>query len=76
MFFFLSTILEVAIPQEHLEHIFKRFYRADSSRAREQGGYGLGLSIAKTIVDNHQGKISVESNETDGTTFIIKFPLK
>lgn len=65
-----------AIPKEHLENIFKRFYRADSSRAREQGGYGLGLSIAKTIVENHQGKIFVESNVTDGTTFIIKFPLK
>jgi signal transduction histidine kinase len=64
------------IPPEHLEHIFKRFYRADSSRYREQGGYGLGLSIAKTIVENHRGKIFVKSNETEGTTVRIRFPLK
>lgn len=59
------------IPAEDLDHIFERFYRADSSRSREQGGYGLGLSIAKTIVENHRGKISVESNAEAGTTFMI-----
>jgi len=64
------------IPSEHLEHIFTRFYRADSSRYREQGGYGLGLSIAKTIVQNHRGRISVESNEKTGTTFTIWLPHK
>lgn len=64
------------IPIEHLEHIFKRFYRADSSRYHDKGGYGLGLSIAKTIVENHRGKIIVESNEEAGTTFTIWFPLK
>jgi signal transduction histidine kinase len=41
-----------------MEHIFKRFYRADSSRAREQGGLDWGFH-AKAIVENHQGKLSV-----------------
>ncbi len=62
------------IPQDHLKNIFKRFYRVDSSRYREQGGYGLGLSIASTIVQNHRGRISVESNEEAGTTFTIWLP--
>lgn len=59
------------IPKEDLEQIFDRFYRVDHSRAREQGGYGLGLSIAKAIVKHHHGKISVESSEEKGTTFIV-----
>lgn len=63
------------IPIEHLEHVFKRFYRADSSRIRKQGGYGLGLSIAQTIVESHGGGISAESNGQDGTTFIVRIPL-
>ncbi len=64
------------IPAEHLNHIFERFYRSDSSRSREQGGYGLGLAIAKAIVENHRGRISVESSEAAGTTFSVNFPLK
>lgn len=64
------------IPPTHISHIFERFYCSDSSRAREQGGYGLGLAIAKTIVSNHMGRISVESNEETGTTFIVVFPRK
>lgn len=59
------------IPQENIEHIFERFYRADESRAREKGGYGLGLAIAKTITDMHGGKISVTSSEEEGTTFKV-----
>lgn len=60
------------INKEDLEKIFERFYRVDSSRARETGGYGLGLSIAKSIVDSHKGKIYAESNLGKDTTFIIE----
>ncbi len=62
------------IPAEQLERIFERFYRVDKSRAREKGGYGLGLSIAKSIVASHHGKISVHSTAQEGTTFIVSFP--
>lgn len=61
------------IKKDDLEKIFERFYRVDSSRARETGGYGLGLSIAKSIVDSHKGKIYAESNIDEYTTFTIEF---
>ena len=59
------------IEKEDLEKVFERFYRVDSSRARETGGYGLGLS--KSIVESHNGKIYAESNIGKDTTFIIEF---
>ena len=62
------------IPPEHLPHLFERFYRADDSRARASGGYGLGLSIAKSIVDKHRGTIAVTSTVEAGTTFTVKLP--
>ncbi len=65
-----------AIPQEALGHLFERFYRVDKSRAREDGGYGLGLAIAQTITEQHRGKISVESTEQAGTTFIVNLPIR
>lgn len=62
------------IHKEHLNHVFERFYRAEESRAREKGGYGLGLSIAKTITQMHKGKITVTSTKEEGTTFCVSFP--
>lgn len=64
-----------AIPSEELSHLFERFYRSDKSRARTEGGYGLGLSIASTIVKNHRGKIQVQSTLESGTTFTVQLPL-
>ena len=63
------------VDKEDIPHLFDRFYRSDKARTRGEGGFGLGLSIAKSIVDDHKGTISVASNETDGTTFIVTLPL-
>ena len=62
-----------AIDEEHLKHIFERFYRADESRARESEGYGLGLSIAQHIAQIHKAKIDVASSKENGTTFSVTF---
>jgi signal transduction histidine kinase len=64
------------IPEEHLEHIFDRFYRVDKARARQTGGYGLGLSIARNITVSHGGEIKVESAEGKGSMFTVLLPLK
>jgi len=61
------------ITPEDLGHLFERFYRADRSRSKE--GYGLGLSIARSIVKAHEGTISVESVSDKGTTFTVEIPL-
>lgn len=63
------------IEPKHLEKIFERFYRIDTSRVRETGGYGLGLSIAKSITAQHKGIIYAESNIGKDTTFIVELPL-
>ncbi len=66
----------VGITEQDLPHIFDRFYRADQSRTKNRvDGYGLGLSLAKKIVDLHKGTISVSSEQGKGSTFSIRLPL-
>jgi two-component system OmpR family sensor kinase len=64
----------IGIGQEHLNKVFDRFYRVDEDRSRNQGGSGLGLSIAKAIIETHQGQIEVQSQLGQGTQFTIQFP--
>lgn len=61
------------IPEEKRKNLFERFYRADDSRDRKAGGYGLGLSIAKSIAEHHHAKIVVSSDQEKGTSFTIIF---
>ncbi|MFR1051604.1 MAG: sensor histidine kinase [Lachnospirales bacterium] len=65
-----------AIPAEHLPHLFERFYQADAARDRDQGGYGLGLAIARSIAETHGGRITVVSTPEAGTTFTVILPKK
>ena len=66
----------IGIPEEDLNRIFERFYRVDKSRAREMGGSGLGLSIAKEILDKNGGSIDIKSQVNKGTEVVIKIPTK
>ena len=65
----------IGIPTDHLPHIFDRFYRIDKARNREDGGIGLGLSIVKSIIDAHSGRITVTSTPEVGSTFTVVLPL-
>lgn len=65
----------IGIKATELPHIFERFYRADSARSKQQtNGYGLGLAIAKDIVEAHQGSLTVQSARGKGSVFTIQLP--
>jgi heavy metal sensor kinase len=65
----------IGIPTEALPHVFKRFFRVDGSRSRDQGGAGLGLSIVKSICDAHGAQVEVTSTPGRGSRFRIRQPL-
>jgi signal transduction histidine kinase len=69
------TDFGIGIPQEELSHIFEPFYRVDKSRDKDTGGYGLGLSLCKTIMEAHDGKIEVQSSPPKGTTVSLFLPV-
>jgi signal transduction histidine kinase len=74
-----EVVIEVAdqgpgIPEDEAERVFERFYRADTARASNQGGAGLGLAIARGIVDLHGGRIRAERNEPNGCRMVVVLP--
>ncbi len=66
----------IGIKEEQLQHLFVRFYRADTSRSRENGGSGLGLAVVKSIMDAHQADLSVLSEPNKGTSFSFRLKSK
>ena len=66
----------IGIPKESVPHLFTEFYRASNARAVEAVGTGLGLALVKETVDQHRGRIRVESEEGQGTTFVVHLPAR
>jgi len=64
----------IGIPEADLEHIFERFYRVEGAKARHLGGSGLGLAIVRHVVGTHGGEVRVESEEGEGSTFVLRLP--
>jgi signal transduction histidine kinase len=65
----------IGISGGAVERVFERFFRGDEARNRQSGGAGLGLAIARELVSQHSGRISVESTEGAGSTFTVRLPL-
>lgn len=66
----------IGIPSRDLPRVFERFYRVDPARARDTGGTGLGLAIAKHVVEQHGGRLEVESHLGQGSTFTVRIPMR
>ncbi|MBN2103417.1 response regulator [bacterium] len=66
----------IGIPPEHLDRIFDRFYQADDSMKHRDASTGIGLALAKELVEHHQGNITVESMPGKGSTFTVTLPLR
>jgi signal transduction histidine kinase len=64
------------VPADELERIFERFYRTETSRARNEGGSGLGFAIARSLVEKHGGRIRAESAPGEGLTVVIRLPVQ
>ncbi len=64
----------IGIPEDEVKHLFQKFYRVDSTATREIGGTGLGLYLARTIIELYQGRIWVESREGQGSHFFFTLP--
>lgn len=63
----------IGIPKEDIELVFERFYRSDLSRNRGTGGTGIGLTISKSLVEENNGKISIQSEVGKGTKVVCEF---
>jgi two-component system sensor histidine kinase SenX3 len=68
------TDFGVGIPTRDLDRVFERFYRVDRARSRDTGGTGLGLAIVRHVANNHDGDVTVQSVEGEGSTFILTIP--